>query len=131
MITRRTALALLVSAPLVPSAGLSHNNPSFEMTVVAEVPVEASPGPDGAFSAPFNLELPEKTIQLHYEVDSHERDAIRFALASGAEQVAGDLQHEGQSKPVKASPVSVVNVTGATKPFTIRIVAEHIVRKTA
>lgn len=131
MIHRRIALALLVSAALVPGAGLSHNNPSFEKTVVAEVEVEPTAAADGTHSAPFSLELPEKTIQLLYEIDSDEQDAIRFTLASNAEEVAAGLQHDGKSKPLKAGPLRVVDVTGATKPFKIRVVAEHIVRKAA
>jgi hypothetical protein len=131
MKTRRTALALLASAAAVAGAALAHNNPSFEKAVIAEVAVEPAAGADGAFSAPFSLELPPKTIQLHYEVVSDEQASIRFAVASGTDQVAADLRHEGRSPPIKTGPLTIVDVSGATAPFTVRIIAEHIVRPAA
>lgn len=128
MITRRTALALLAATPWLPGAAQAHNNPSFEKAVIAEIEVKPEAAADGANSASFDLELPPKTIQLYYEVVSDEQAAIRFAIASGAEQVAADLQHEGKSSPIKTGPLTIVNVSGATKPFTVRIIAEHIVK---
>ena len=71
---------------------------------------------------------PRRRFQLHYEVVSDEPSAIRFSLASGGEVVAADLQHEGRSKPIKTGPLTVVDVDGADQPFTIRILAEVIVR---
>jgi hypothetical protein len=131
MITRRTALALLVSAASATGPALAHNNPSFDKAVIAEVRVEPSAGADGAHSAPFSLELPPKTIQLHYEIVSDKPDSIRFAVASGADQVAAELRHEGRSPPIKAGPLKIVGVSGATEPFTVRIIAEYIVRQSA
>jgi hypothetical protein len=131
MITRRTALALLVSAASAAAPALAHNNPSFDKAVLAEIRVEPSAGADGAHSAPFSLELPPKTIQLYYEVDSDERDSIRFAVAAGNDRVAADLQHDGRSPPIKTGPLTIVDVSGATRPFTIRIIAEYIVRQSA
>jgi hypothetical protein len=131
MITRRTAAALLVSAVAAPRAAFAHNNPSFDTAVVAEVAVEPAAGQGSAHSAPFSLELPPRTIQLHYEVVSDERDSIRFAVAAGADQVAAELQHEGRSPPIKTGPLTIVSVSGATAPFTIRIIAEYVVKRSA
>jgi hypothetical protein len=128
MLVRRTMLLVLVSAALTATAAWPHNNPSFDKVVIAEIPVDASSGPDGAQSEPFTLELPEKTIQLHYEVVADDPSAVRFSLASGGEIVAADLQHAGRSKPLKTGPLTVVEASGAGAPFTIRILAETIVR---
>lgn len=127
---KRQVMVLMLSAAVAPSLVDAHNNPSFEMTAIAEVEVRAEADETGAFSPRFTLELPERTIQLHYEVTSEDQRRARFAIASGDDVVAADLAHEAKSKPIRSADLAVVDVTGASGPFKLRIIAEVLVRRT-
>lgn len=129
-LSRRQMLVLVLSAALAPGHLAAHNNPSFEKVALAEVAVSAEADETGTFSPRFSLELPKGTIQLHYEVEAEDQRQARFAIASGDEVVAADLAHEAKSKPIRSGDLAVVDVTGATGPFTLRIVAEVMVRAT-
>lgn len=129
-LNKRQVLVFMLSAALAPRLSAAHNNPSFEKVAIAEVEVLAEADEAGAFSPRFNLELPKGTIQLHYEVEAEDQRQARFAIASDDKVVASDLAHDATSKPIRSGDLAVVDVTGATGPFTLRILAEVMVRAT-
>ncbi|MEX2518857.1 MAG: hypothetical protein WD969_05950 [Paracoccaceae bacterium] len=129
-LTRRKMVALVLSAAAVPNLTKAHNNPTFKKVAIAEVEVLAEANDAGAFSAPFDLDLPKGTVQLHFEVQSESQRAALFSIASGDRILAAGLTHEGKSKPLRDAALRIVDVTGATGAFTLRIVAEVMVRAT-
>lgn len=123
-LTKRKMVALMLLAAAVPALGHAHNNPTFEKVAIAEVEVLAEANDDGAFSEPFSLSLPKRTVQLYFEVVSESQRGAVFSIASGDRILAADLTHEGKTKPLREATLRILDVTGATDAFILRVVAE-------
>ena len=128
MPTRRETIVLMISAAAAPGLVRAHNNPTFEMVGLIELEVAATADGTGAFSPQFALAPPKGTVQLHYEVDAEEQRQVRFAISSGEKILSEGVTHEGKTKPLRGEGLRIVDVSGATGPFTLRIVAEVMVR---
>ena len=128
-LTRREAIGLMLAAA-TPGLAHAHNNPTFKMVGVVEVEVAATADETGAFSPKFDLTLPKGSVQLHYEVAAKDQRQARFSIASEEKVLAEGLAHEGKTKPLRGESLRIVDVTGATAVFTLRIVAEVMVRAT-
>lgn len=131
-LTKREMFALILSAAAAAAPGLAsaHNNPTFEKVAIVEVEVLAEVDETGAYSAPFALDLPKGAIQLHFEVESEGQRQARFSIASGEKVLSEGLTHDGTTRPIRGDALRIVDVTGATGPFTVRILAEVLVRAT-
>lgn len=129
-LTKREMIALMLSASAAPGLARAHNNPTFEKVGLIEVEVAAVADEAGAFSPAFDLVLPKGSVQLHYEVAEEGQRQARFSIASEDKTLAEGLTHEGKTKPLRGESLRIVDVTGATAAFTVRIIAEVMVRAT-
>lgn len=127
----RTLMGLIVLAAtmLQVIAVSAHNNPTFEKRLVAEIRVAANPDAAGAYSAPFTLDLPENAIQLYYAVAPQSDGVpITFAISADGKILASGLKDGGRSKALRGKDLTIVNVAGASGPFTLQLTVETLVR---
>lgn len=126
---RLMGLIVLAATMLHAIAASAHNNPTFEKRLVAEVRVEAKPDAAGAYSAPFTLDLPENAIQLYYAVAPATDGApVTFAISTDGKILASGLKDGGRSKALRGKDLTIVNVEGASGPFTLQLTVETMVR---
>lgn len=126
-------LASLFGAALV--QGLppveAHNNPGFKEVLLLTIEVSAEPvteEPLSAHSEPFSLDLPKKTIELIWRVSDGAAETINFSVAQGDALHAEGLTDGANSRILRGGDVRIVEVGGATGPFSIEIYANVIDR---
>jgi hypothetical protein len=126
---RRTLLAVLASAAgasAIPAA--AHNNPSFKEVRLLVLEVAKAPVEDDAYSEPFTLDLPKKTVELIWRVPGTDVGDIRFSVARDGEMVAEDLASGDTSNIMKGGGYRIVAVKGARGPFELQVFANVIDR---
>jgi len=132
---RRPTLGLLAAATVVgvwAGAGLAHNNPDFKEVLLTTVEVAATPDAEGAHSAPFAIaEWPPKTIEFVWRVQGAEAADVTFAVARAGEVVAEGLTDEARSNRFDGEEMTIVDVAGASAPFTLEVYANVIDRSSS
>jgi hypothetical protein len=124
--TLLTALAFAAGVSALPAA--AHNNPSFKEVHLLTLEVAKAPVEGDAYSKPFALELPKKTIELIWRVAGSDADGIRFSVAKDGVVVADDLASGDTSNILKGNGYRIVAVEGADGPFELQVFANVIDR---
>ena len=119
---------LASSFPMMVNA---HNNPGFKEVLLMTIEVEPAPIADTPFavhSEAFSVELPKKTIELIWRFADGAVDGVTFSIAQGDNLHAEGLIDGANSRILRGGDVRVVDVRGASKPFSIEIYANVIDR---
>ena len=122
-----SSVALAAGAPLIEA----HNNPGFKEVLLLTIEVSAEPiaeQPHSAHSEPFSLELPKKTIELIWRIPDGSGTDITFAVAQGDSLHADGLIDGANSRVLRGGDVRIVDVKGASGPFSIDVFANVIDR---
>ena len=127
------AVLLMFGAILtvMPDRARSHNNPTFKEVLLLTIEVTAEPVADQSFKAysePFDLNLPKKTIELVWRVKGGASSEITFAVAKGDKLHASELVDGAKSRILKGGDIRIVNLEGTASPFQIEIYANVIDR---
>ena len=109
----------------------AHNNPGFKEVLLLTVDVHAEPVAEGtiaAYSEPFSLDLPKKTIELIWRVADGDADGVTFSVAQGDSLHAEALADGANSRILRGGDIRIVDVAGASGPFSIAVYANVIDR---
>lgn len=135
---RRVALVLicLLCGATLPFATLvrAHNNPGFKEVLLLTIDVTSEPvaaEPFASYSAPFGLDLPKKTIELIWRVADGAGANVTFSVAKGDVLHAEGLTDGANSRILRGDDIRIVDVAGATGPFSISVYANVIDRSTS
>lgn len=127
-----TAIPLLGGASICGiSFAWAHNNPGFKEVLLLTVDIDAEPvmaGKLAAYSAPFSLDLPKKTIELIWRIADGVAEGVTFSVAQGDALHAEALSDGANSRILRGGDVRVVDVAGASGPFSISVYANVIDR---
>jgi len=135
LLHRRYLLAL--SMALVPiltmGTGIvsAHNNPGFKEVLLMTIEVTSEPMLDASravHSEAFNVDLPKKTIELIWRIDDGAVEGITFGVAQGETLHAEGLVDGANSRILRGGDVRIVDVQGASGPFSIGVYANVIDR---
>ena len=128
----------LMAAPLIAVGLLSglaspqaHNNPGFKEVLLLTVDVHAEPVAEGtiaAYSEPFSLDLPKKTIELIWRVVDGDANGVTFGVAQGDSLHAEALADGANSRILRGGDIRIADVAGAPGPFSIAVYANVIDR---
>ena len=113
---------------MVAASSYAHNNPTFREDVLLTVEVDNTAGADNSHSKPFALQWPKKTVQLVWEIEGDNADAIRFSVLQQGEEVLTDVASGDRTTRLKGDGIVITNVTGATAPFTMKVLARVLDR---
>lgn len=109
----------------------AHNNPGFKEVLLLRIEVAAEPlseGPFAAHSEAFSLDLPKKSIELIWRVVEGTGEGVTFGVAQGDALHAEGLIDGANSRIVRGDDVRIVDVAGASQPFSIEVYANVIDR---
>ncbi len=123
------AFVLLLAAP--PSIVTAHNNPGFKEVLLMTIDVMPEPIGDTAFavhSEAFSVDLPKKTIELIWRLADGADDGVTFSVAQGDNLHAEGLTDGANSRVLRGDDVRIVDVRGASGPFSIEVYANVIDR---
>ncbi len=127
-----SACFVLVSALLAGAQmAKAHNNPGFKEVLLLRIEVAADPLSEGAFatySEAFSLDLPKKSIELIWRVVEGGGEGVTFGVAKGDSVHADELIDGANSRVLRGDDIHIINVAGATGPFTIEVYANVIDR---
>ncbi|NJM92770.1 MAG: hypothetical protein HC861_09240 [Rhodospirillaceae bacterium] len=131
---RSWLVTAMVSASMLAAGvppGRAHNNPGFKEVLLTTIEVAAAPLEEGAFavhSEAFGLDLPKKTIELIWRIRGDEAGAITFGVVQGDKRHAEGLGDGGNSRILRGGGIRIVDVEGASAPFTLEVYANVIDR---
>ncbi|MGI9498466.1 MAG: hypothetical protein ACR2P3_00375 [Geminicoccaceae bacterium] len=132
---RLLTTAFLLGCALLPAVHLveAHNNPGFKEVLLVTIDISAEPiaeQPFPAYSEPFSLDLPKKTIELIWRIADGAADSadVTFAVAQGDSLHADGLTDGANSKILRGDNIRIVNVEGTSGAFTIDVYANVIDR---
>jgi hypothetical protein len=126
-------LAMALVGMLIAGTGApkAHNNPGFKEVLLTTIEVTAEPIETGALAAhsqAFSLDLPKKTIELIWRVAGEGADGVGFSIAQGDALHAEGLHDGGNCRILRGGDIRIVDVTGASGPFSIEVYANVIDR---
>jgi hypothetical protein len=102
----------------------AHNNPNFTLVSLLAVDVAATPLEGGeAFTAPFELAPPKRTVELLWRVPAAAPADLRFALLRNGEVVADDLRDGATSRLFRGEGFAIGRVRPAQTEFRLELFA--------
>jgi hypothetical protein len=116
----------LATSPL--TTANAHGDPQLEdqKVITIQVPSSAAFPESKPSSEPFQLAVPQNAVELVWEVDSPQKDRIRFSvLADGIIKIK-DLKDGAKTRTLRGNRLAIGQVSGASTPFVINVYA-HIV----
>jgi len=125
------SVALFTILMVATDKARSHNNPAFKEVLVLTIEIKAEPireQPFKAYSEPFDLDLPKKTIELVWRVTDGRAPKVTFAVAQGDKLHAEGLTDGAKSRILKGGDIRIIDLQGVTEPFSIEIYANVIDR---
>lgn len=120
-------LSLFLIAALMTSWGHAHNNPTFKEQILMSVNVNVDAASKKLTSLPFELKLPDETVQLRWRIQTRDgADKITFGVRQGKADLLSGISTDGLTNVVSGPEMIVTNVAGTDRPFTVEIVAKII-----
>ena len=125
------SIAVVLLAAAAPSIVSAHNNPGFKEVLLMTIEVTPEPigeAPFAIHSESFSIDLPKKTIELIWRFADGAVDGVMFSIAQGDRLHAEGLSDGENSRILRGGDVRIVDVRGASAPFSIEVYANVIDR---
>jgi hypothetical protein len=123
LLKRLTVLAFLIFFGSGATVS-AHNNPAFREDLLLTLDISAEPISENAYSQPFTLSWPKKTVQLIWRVISDNPQNVTFAVAQEGTTVLENMQHEDASRRLQGDGLTIVDVSGTGAPFKLEVYAK-------
>lgn len=102
----------------------AHNNPTFKEVGVLAIDVAAAPRDEtGAYSEPFEIVPPKRTVELVWRIPTAAPGELRFALMQGDQVIADDLANGATSRVVRGPGFTIARVRQADTAFRLELFA--------